>query len=86
MNVTRSISTYKALATTVEVVDGKPQLAVLAEGEFFGTKPSVTEARRALTAQGAVLPRGCTVTVEALETHLYGCPVEQFLAVAQPIG
>lgn len=86
MNITRTISDYEVIATKIAVKDGKPEVEEVAKARFFGTKPSMTEARRALKAAGFDVPRGCTLAVNEVESAAYACTVEQFLSVASPIA
>ena len=86
MNITRTISDYEVIASSIEVEDGKPVIKELAKASFFGTKPSQTEARRALKEAGFTVPRGCTLVINERSAQAYACTLEQFLSVASPVA
>lgn len=86
MNVTRTFINFKCRAYAIEVVDGAPTLAVIAECEAQATSMTKAHARAALAeSYGKVLPQGCAIEWEALAKITYAMPQHDFLANAQII-
>lgn len=83
---TRSITTYEACCyDVVEDANGNMTVAKTGCTEFISTNATLTEARAALKAAGVTVKRGQTIKFRAIETTLYGMPVETFMLYAQPI-
>lgn len=85
MNITRTITTYKATAVKLYLENGQPKADVIGEATFVGTSPSKADARKALDAAGFDVPRGTKVTIEVVSSNTYACSVEQFISVAHLI-
>lgn len=85
MMFTRTISTYKATAVNLKLVDGKPVADVMGEIEFVGTSPTKADVRKAFAVQGINVPRGTEIQVEEVDSQTYACTLEQFMSVAKPV-
>lgn len=85
MNITRTITTYKATAVKLFLENGQPKSDVIGEATFVGTSPSKADARKALAAAGFDVPRGTDVTIEEVSSNTYACSIEQFISVAHLI-
>ena len=82
---TRTITTFKATAYTIEWVDNTPKAKKLGEAVFVGSNATKTDARAALKAAGIACPRGTEVRIETVEEVVYGMSVEEFMQHAKPI-
>lgn len=85
MLITRTLTTYKAKACKLGIVDGNPVCDVISECEYLATRDSASEARKAFKAQGLPCPKGCTIIVNELDTASYGATLEDFLTIAQKL-
>ena len=85
MNLTRTITTYKAMAVKLSFENGEPKADVIGEATFVGTNPAKADARKALAAAGYDVPRGTEVTIEEVSSNTYACSIEQFISVAHLI-
>lgn len=79
---TRTVSTYKVTAYKLSMEDGVPTSEPLGTAEYVGTSVSKTQARKALSYAGYIIPKGAHIEVEKVNEAVYGCTVEEFLSVA----
>ena len=84
--ITRTVTTYKATAYELTMVDGIAKATELGSVEYIATKPDVTAARKAFKANGIKLKRGCSIKSEVVSTMTYGMSIDQFMAYAKPIA
>ena len=82
---TRTITTFKASAYTIEWEGETPKAKLLGSAEFVGSNASKTDARAALKAAGVECKRGTEVRIEEVEQVVYGMSVEEFMQHAKPV-
>lgn len=82
---TRTITTYKATAVNLKMVDFKPVVDVIGEIEFIGTSPTKADVRKAFAVQGINVPRGTEIQIQEVDSQTYACTLEQFMSVAKPV-
>lgn len=85
MMFTRTITTFEVTAVKLSFVGGEAKADVIGRTTYFGTAASKNEARKALKAAGYDIPRGTEINIEKLEEVTYGCTIDKFMEVAQPI-
>lgn len=87
MMLTRTLTKFRATAYEVKanLDEGTATVEKLHEVTFMGTSASKTDARKAFSEQGYTIARGTEIKIEEVEKTLYGCTVEEFLEIAQPI-
>ena len=84
---TRTVKDCKATAYKMEAVEGesKPQAVPFAEVRFDGANGNENEARKAFKEYNINVPRGSFINVEVLNETVYGCTIQEFMAIARPI-
>lgn len=85
MMITRTIETYEATAVKLSFKDGQPHAEVLGTAQFTGTHATKADARKALKAAGVDVPRGTEVSIETVKSEVYGCDLDEFMKIAQPV-
>ena len=83
--ITRSMYQFKATSYKEEWKDGVGKRVAVGSVEYVGTSTTPTKARAALKAEGIECRRGMHVEIETVGKVLYGMPIDQFFALAQPI-
>lgn len=83
--ITRNLTKYRA---TPYVAQGTPPEMVVAGDsvEYLATSASMASAKQAFADADIALPRNVYISVEPLETIKYGCTLDAFLSVAEPIA
>ena len=82
---TRTITTFRASAYTIEWEGETPKAKLLGQAEWVASNASKTDARAALKAAGVNCPRGTEVRIEEVEQVVYGMSVEEFMQHARSI-
>lgn len=82
---TRTVTTWKATAYTIDVKDGKPNVKTIGSVEYVSASTSKTEARSALINAGFSIPRGTTVEFAKVSEETYGMSVDEFMLYAHRI-
>lgn len=82
---TRTITTFRASAYSIEWEGETPKAKLLGQAEWVASNASKTDARAALKAAGVNCPRGTEVRIETVEETVYGMSVEEFMQHARPI-
>lgn len=82
---TRTVKLNRATAYKLEKVNGEYVGVPFAEVEYNGATDGEGEARKAFKDNGITVPRGCKVDVEVIREDVYGCTVEEFMAIAHII-
>lgn len=87
MLFTRTLNTFEATAVKSNI-DPETMTATvdpIATVHYVATSPSKTEARKAFAEHGYTIPKGTDIIQKAVKEVRYGCTIEEFLEIAQPI-
>lgn len=85
MKITRTLTTFKAVAYKLALVDGQAVAETLGEVEFSGTRATKTDARKAFADAGKPLPKGVEINIAPVREVLYAMDLDKFIANAQPV-
>lgn len=86
MMITRTLTTYEAVAIKLEYKQGQAVATEIARVQYEGTSASKAAARKAFAANGIAIPRGCEFEINEKIKRTYGVSVEEFMAHAQLIN
>lgn len=85
MKITRTLTTFKAVAYKLALVDGQAVTETLGEVEFSGTRATKTDARKAFADAGKPLPKGVEINIVPVREVLYAMDLDKFIENAQPV-
>lgn len=87
MKFTRTLTTYKATAYTVDLDDSlTPTVNEIGTVEFVSTRGTATEARKAFQDNGIALKRGTKIKIVPIKETVYACSFDDFMSVASPVS
>lgn len=87
MKITRTFTTFKAVAYAVELDDSlSPKVEEIGAVKFISTRGTATEARKAFQENGVTLKRGTKLKIMPIEETVYACSFEDFMSVALPVS
>lgn len=85
MKITRTLTTFKAVAYKLALVNGQAVSETLGEVEFTGTRATKTDARKAFADAGMPLPKGVEINVTPVRETLYAMGLDKFVELAHPV-
>lgn len=83
--ITRTISTNHIVGYTLEMFEGAPHVVKIGECDVEGTSLTETDARNALRHAGIMVPRSCTVDIQATAGKTYRMSIEDFIKYAEEV-
>lgn len=85
MKITRTLTTFKATAYKLSLIDGQAKAEIIGEVEFGGTRATKTDARKAFADAGTPLPKGVEINIVPVRENLYAMDLEKFIEMAVPV-